>query len=61
MLISAAPGESPLSKCPIRSRRNRSATRIRGRIKNQRTMKKVTVTINTTVARIHQKLRRQRS
>ena len=48
--------KDPLSKCPIRTRRNLSATRVKGRIRNHRTIANVTVTISTTVATIHQKL-----
>ena len=40
----------------MRSRRKRSATRIKGRIRNHRTIGNVTATINITVATIHKKL-----
>ena len=44
------------SSWPMRRRRRRSASRMMGRMRNQRTIRKVTPTISTTKARARQKL-----
>ena len=44
------------SACPILKRRRRSASRVMGRMRNQRTIRNVTPTMSNTKARVRQKL-----
>jgi len=61
MLNSLVPASGAPSGCPLRNRRNLSATRVNGRIKNQRTMTKVTAAMRRTNSTMRQKPRRQMS
>ena len=61
MLSSFDPPPIPFSKCPMRTRRNRSATRIRGRHQEPAHHEERDATISTTVSTIRKKLRHHKS